>query len=130
MDEPNHLKSAPQTGPAATVPLRSRLRMLAAAWGITAAVMTIGEPGCWVFFWLFPIFTPFAWINSKILKEDIIGGSHLYLELGLGWLYYLILTVLACRLVGRRAFLWVFYILCFSLLLNIVGCQVLLHSNN
>jgi len=107
------------------ISLHARLRLWAIAWGVAAAVMTVGEPRCWLAFWAFPLFTPFGFALAQLFggkqnQEWIIFAS--------GWLYYVVLSFWGLYARYRRRFFMVFIILCVSLLLNCAGCQVILHA--
>ena len=103
------------------ISLRKGIKLLAIAWGITAVIMTVGAPSSWLVFWLFPMCSPIA-----LLLGFALGSSEdgLYFLIGLGWIYYVSLTIGFLRTQRR----WVYVILCLSLLVNIGGCQAMMHG--
>jgi ribosomal protein L40E len=102
--------------------LRKRIRFLVIAWGITAVMMTVGAPSSWQFFRLFPMYSPITLLLAFVFRPDSEDG--MYFLIGLGWFYYAILTI--WFLCSHRP--WVYVILCLSLLVNIGGCQAVMHG--
>lgn len=115
--------------PSGEISLRRKVWLWAIAWGTAAIVMTIGAPGCWLFFWDFPLFIPPAVLAARLVHPDIGSGVAWYGVMAIGWLYYVLLSIWGLRLARRRVFYWAFIVLCVSLLLNCAGCQAMLHAD-
>ena len=61
---------------------------------------------------------------GSTLLRLVTGGAGV-LALGLGWVYYVAMTLWALRSKRRRNFFVIYLILCASFALNIAGCKVL-----
>lgn len=66
------------------------------------------------------LFTFFGVIKSSTSE------SATDLLTGLGWIMYLVLTVLASRTKSKRAYFALYTVLCIALILNVVGCRAVL----
>jgi hypothetical protein len=115
-------KDDPIVKPQTSILLRKKIIFWLAAWITTAIAMTIGSWNCWLMFWDFPFFTPFAFLVAQF--QHAVSFSMVIIS---GWLYYVVITIWGFYQKQRRSFFIVFVILCISLLLNIAGCQSVLH---
>lgn len=86
---------------------------------MVAVVMAVAMPIGYSYFWLFPIYSPLAFLLIQVFPDD---EGALYFAIAVGWLYYVALTILGLRARHRVAFAWFYIILCLSLLLNCAGC--------
>ncbi len=107
---------------------RSKVGLLIIAWGTAAVAMTVAEPICWRSLWFFPFYTPpvilAGWMGLPQLRNVAVWHG----VLAIGWLYYVVLSLWALRVVRRRVFYWAFAILCVSLVLNCAGCRAAFHT--
>lgn len=96
------------------IPFSLRWKLWLIAWSVGLVAAGFPNPALIFYFWLFPI---------GLLK--VIGWQDTGYDSGyfVGWLVYIPLSVLALIARPRLLYFTLYLILCFLLLLNIVGCQ-------
>ena len=98
--------------------LVSRLWLWLSAWLVAAIVMLIDAHVYWRSAWQFPFFSPAGFVTALILHPKVVGGPHWSLTVTIGWIYYVLLSLLAFAVPRYRVFFWLFAALCMSLILN------------
>ena len=117
----------PDTGPDVCEPkesripisLRARVGLWIVAWITIATVMTILNPHYLRFVWFWPAGLIFLW------PIPLEGGGILIV----GWLCYVALTVWGLCSRYRARYLFVYGVLCVSLIANGAGCHWLAHQD-
>ena len=110
--------------------LSGRVFLCAEAWFLAFAAMFsdgFGRFG-WEGIIITPAYTPFGLAAALLLSDYSNRGAAEFIEAGSGWLYYVLLTVWCLRAKKHSVFIWVFTVLCISLLVNIEGCTAILHA--
>ncbi len=130
---PNKSEDAPAasgTQNKSEVSLRKRLGSLVSAWVValvaSAVAVPSGSPGLALLAFMFPIGWTFFLLGPLGLLKPDYG---LYLGSLCGWAVYGALTATALLTNKRRIYVKIFTALCVLLLLNLVGCNLLTHTN-
>jgi hypothetical protein len=114
------------------ISLRWKIALVLAAWMITAFAMAVAVRDWQNVFFYFPIYTLPAYLVNLVFNLASKGLSTIDRSLNasatIGWLYYLALTIGTLAAERRKLFLWLFAILCLSLLINCGGCISVFHS--
>jgi hypothetical protein len=100
------------------ISLRRRVWLWIGAWGV-AAIATVGaSPGLLFGAWIFPLgmvgFMPDNW-------QSPVGPTTLLI---IGWLPYVVLTIIGLSQNRRARYFAIFGILCALLAFNLAGCHV------
>jgi hypothetical protein len=107
----------------------AKLRLLALAWIITAVSLVIILWGALQYAPMFPVLSPPGFFLLVCASGSLSGDSGFYLVVTVGWTYYLLLTLGAGFAKTRSRFIWVYTILCISLMLNLGGCEAAKHMS-
>jgi hypothetical protein len=108
--------------PPAKISFRRRCWLLLAAWVVAAVATVFPHAGTLVYGFLFPYGIMALFVTVLGLRGQ--DAPH-YL---VGWVAYFVLTVSGLVTAKRVVYFWIYAVLCVLLVLNVIGCHMMMHG--